>query len=281
MTDNQTNLLMEPESLDAAMQGDEDLLIVAVCQEAVFQHKHIPGSVLVQPAELVSGIKPAVGKLPDQQHLNALFSRIGLTPDTKVIAYDDEGGGWAGRLIWTLDLFGHHNYAYLNGGLIAWLKSGLPVAGVSDQATVNSVEQEVSIDSSQLRDKEFLLTHLEDIEKGRLQVWDARSPQEYTGDKVTSVRNGHIPGARNLDWLELMDRDNDLRLLPEDAIRAKLAEQGIRTDVPTITHCQTHHRSGLTWLVGKLLGMDITAYDGSWSEWGNDPDTPVATGQED
>lgn len=280
MTDNQANLLMEPESLDAAMKSGEDLLIVAVCQEAVFEHKHIPGSVLVQPSELVSGIKPAVGKLPDQQRLNALFSRIGLTPDKKVIAYDDEGGGWAGRLIWTLDLIGHDNYAYLNGGLVSWLKSGLPVVGVAEQTANSSIEQEVQIDSSQLRDKEFLLTHLEDIKKDKLQVWDARSAQEYTGEKVTTVRNGHIPGARNLDWLELMDRDNDLRLLPEVAIRAKLKALGIRTDVPTITHCQTHHRSGLTYLVGKMLGMDITAYDGSWSEWGNDPETPVVTGQD-
>ena len=280
MTDKQTTLLMEPESLSSAIENDEELLIVAVCSEAVFQHKHIPGAVLVQPADLVSGIKPAVGKLPDQQRLNALFSRIGLAPDKKVIAYDDEGGGWAGRLIWTLDLIGHDNYAYLNGGLVAWMKSGLPVASEADRTIGNPVEQEVTIDASQLRNKEFLLTHLDDIGKDELQIWDARSPQEFTGEKVTSVRNGHIPGARNLDWLELMDRDNDLRLLPKDAILAKLKAQGIRTDLPTVTHCQTHHRSGLTYLVGKLLGMDIAAYDGSWSEWGNDPDTPVATGLE-
>ncbi len=279
MSDSTLPLLMDPAELSTRLEQGDNLLLVAVCQKEVFQQKHIPGSVLIEPAELVSGEKPAVGKLPSIERLDALFSRVGLGPETKVIAYDDEGGGWAGRLIWTLDIIGHHQYSCLDGGLIAWLKSGYPVSNQSEVRVPS--DYHAQIDTSLLRNKEFLLTHLDEINRGKLQVWDARAAQEYTGDKVTAVRNGHIPGARNLDWLDLMDRDNDLRLLPRQALIDLLQARGLRTDVPTVTHCQTHHRSGLTYLVGKLLGMDITAYDGSWSEWGNDPDTPITTGQED
>ena len=87
--------------------------------------------------------------------------------------------------------------------------------------------------------------------------------------------SGHIPGAVNLDWLDTMDPDNGMRIRSD--IAALLQSRGITPDKKIITHCQTHHRSGLTWLIGKALAYDIKAYDGSWSEWGNDPDTPIET----
>ena len=98
---------------------NEKLLIIAVCQRDVFETQHIPNSVLIEPAELVGGVKPSTGKLPDSQKLKQVFSRVGLQQKRHVIAYDDEGGGWAGRLIWTLDVLGHQNYSFLNGGLVA------------------------------------------------------------------------------------------------------------------------------------------------------------------
>jgi len=58
-------------------------------------------------------------------------------------------------------------------------------------------------------------------------------------------------------------------------MRELLAQLGIDDTKRIITHCQTHHRSGLTYFIGRWLGLDIRAYHGSWSEWGNDPDTPI------
>lgn len=267
-------LILDPAMLSEIIPGS-NLLIIAVMQSAVFDSQHIPGSILVQPAELLAGIKPAVGKLPHADQLSTLFSRIGLSADKQVIVYDDEGGGWAGRFIWTLDVIGHRRYSYLDGGLPAWLKRGLPLSNIDDinksrpTATIFSAQ----IDSALLVTLEAMQTQISNPDS---LVWDARSEEEYRGTKITAQRNGHIPGAVNLNWLELQDRENDLRLKPLADIANQLQQLGISKDKRIITHCLTHHRSGLAYLVGKALGYDIRAYDGSWSEWGNHPDTPIA-----
>ena len=265
-------LIISPESFSKSLAHD-DILLVAVVQQAVFNTHYIPGSVLVEPAELMSGIKPAVGKLPTREKLDTLFSRIGLNCDKHVVVYDDEGGGWAGRFIWTLDIIGHKNYSYLDGGLSAWLKLGFPLSNMSTNYSMpEPTNFAASIHEELLVSKDDVLASIDNIE---YIVWDARALEEFNGTKVTALRNGHIPGAANLNWLDLQDRENDLRLKPLPEIERQLNELGISKDKKVITHCQTHHRSGLTYIAGKALGYDIKAYDGSWSEWGNDPDVPI------
>jgi len=265
-------LIISPESFNESSAHD-DILLVAVVQQAVFNTHQIPGSVLVEPTQLMGGVKPAVGKLPTKDRLDTLFSRIGLNWDKHVVVYDDEGGGWAGRFIWTLDIIGHENYSYLDGGLSAWLKMGFPLSNMkADDSMPESTNFSTSILEELLVSKEEVLTSIDDAE---YIVWDARASDEFNGTKVTALRNGHIPGAANLNWLDLQDRENDLRLKPLPEIEQQLNKLGISKDKKVITHCQTHHRSGLTYLVGKALGYDIKAYDGSWSEWGNDPEVPI------
>ena len=103
--------------------------------------------------------------------------------------------------------------------------------------------------------------------------WDVRSAEEYAGLRSGSARHGHIPGAVNLDWELLKDSNRQLRLVENlDEIAASL---GLLQAEQVITHCQSHHRSGLSYLVGRLLGLNIKAFHGSWAEWGNDPNTPI------
>ena len=261
-------LLIEPEDLAKKLPSKE-LIIIAVCSEKVFSEGHLPGAILVQPRELVCGVKPATGKLPSQESLDRLFSRIGLNHDKHLIAYDDEGGGWAGRLLWTLDVVGHSSYSLLNGGQISWAQAGLPLP--TEVVSPTPSEFHCMIDKSFIAELDEVIAS---IENNDVIVWDARAKEEYEGSKITALKNGHIPGAVNLDWLDVMDRDNDLKLKSLDLLRQQLASIGITPGKKVITHCLSHHRSGLTYFVGKLLGLDIQAYDGSWSEWGNHPETP-------
>lgn len=259
-------------SADALAARRTPALTVQVTSRQAYDAAHLPGAVLVAPPELVSGIPPATGALPSARRLTDLFQRIGLTAGREIVVLDDEGGGWAGRLAWTLDVIGHRNWRYLDGGLRAWHAAGLPLATTPTPTARSNLT--IAIGRGPVAEAEELLARLADPD---LLVWDCRSPEEYAGRKVAARRGGHIPGAVNLDWLELMDRRRNLRLV--ENLAERLAESGIVPERDVVAHCQTHHRSGLAYMAARLCGFPrIRAYPGSWAEWGNRDDTPVALG---
>ena len=263
--------LIEPEDL-AAELGDERLLLVQVTSAQVYEQARIPGAVLVLPAELVCGVKPATGRLPEIDQLHALFSRIGYRPEQNIVVYDDEGGGWAGRFGWTLDVIGHRHWRYLNGGLHAWANAGLALQSGPASAP-ESCDVSLSISQQPIAEIPDVLATIDNPDQA---VWDVRSTEEFVGQRQVSARVGHVPGAINLDWELLKDPVRHTRLRSD--LEAVLADLGLADKELIITHCQTHHRSGLSYLVGRLLGWNIKAYHGSWSEWGNRDDTPVDVG---
>ena len=273
MKKNTLGLVIEPQELQKALQEKKDLLIIDLCKNGVYQQAHVPGAIHLEPKYLTSGQQPAPGKLPSKEALSELFSAIGLTEQSHVIAYDDEGGGWAGRLIWTLDMIGHPHYSYLNGGIHAWLAENLPTEQNSTPAKPSTYIANIQDGPSVT--KEYIVSR---IGAPGFTVWDARSPEEFTGKQSYAKRAGHIPGAINFEWTEGMDQNRNLRIKEPAELLKILSDLGIDKDSEIITHCQTHHRSGFTYLLGKVLNFkNIKAYPGSWSEWGNDPGTPVET----
>ncbi|MCX2795526.1 sulfurtransferase [Microbulbifer thermotolerans] len=261
------NLIIEPQEL-ADQLAKEDLLVVDLSSAQNYQSGHIPGALHLPFQALMAGTPPAPGKLPSAERLTQVFRAIGLRPGLQVVACDDEGGGWAGRFLWTLEVIGHKTYSYLNGGMHAWRAAGLPLSTEPVAPTASDIE--ISIDPAPTMDAEEIQRRLGEE---NFIIWDARSPEEYSGARALAMKAGHIPGAVNCEWTQLMDPQRDLRIRAD--ARAFLAALGIDGNKQIVTHCQSHHRSGFTWLVGKSLGFDIRAYPGSWSEWGNLPDTPV------
>jgi thiosulfate/3-mercaptopyruvate sulfurtransferase len=268
-------LLIEPEELQPFL-ADENLLIIDQGKLETFLTAHVPGAVHLDFKDLLLGQKPTPGALPSLAQLSIVFSNIGLTLDKHVIVYDDEGGGWAGRLIWILDMIGHSRYSYLNGGIHAWLQAGL----ATDQGPQDVIKSDYTV--AELTN-EFQLTKEQIIERlgsNDFAIWDARSAKEYSGEKVNSARGGHIPGAVNYEWTLGMDTDRGLRIKNLEEFDALLNSLGLTKDKEIATHCQTHHRSGFTYLVGKILGRNMKAYPGSWAEWGNDESAPINTGKQ-
>lgn len=261
-------LVIEPRDLKARLDAPH-VIVVDLSSAARYEAGHIRGARFVEPKRTQLGLPPAPGLLPNQAALEALFGELGHTPDAVYVVYDDEGGGWAGRFIWLLDVIGHEAYHYLDGGIHAWIAEGYDVTQDVPPAVGGPVA--LTLHDEPTATREYLQSRLGAAD---LAIWDARSAAEYRGEKVLAAKGGHIPGAANFEWTAGMDKERSLRIrtdMPEI-----LKDLGITADKEVITHCQTHHRSGFTYLVAKALGYPrVKAYAGSWGEWGNHPDTPV------
>ncbi|WP_346798968.1 sulfurtransferase [Halomonas sp. Bachu 37] len=274
---SETNLLpliVEPEQLQEHLD-EPNLLIVDVPANAdSYLQGHVPGAVFLDFRHLMRGEGPVPNDVPDVEVLSRLFSALGLTRDTHVVAYDDEGGGWAARLLWTLELLGHTRYSYLNGGIHAWRDAGLEESREPTPTTPSDYVAEIL-------HPEVMITREEIIERlgdKQFAIWDARSSAEYDGQRGNNKHLGHIPGAVNMDWVDVMDRQRALRIRDYAELITELQAMGLTPDMEIATHCQSHHRSSYTWLVGRALGFDrIRGYPGSWGEWGNRDDTPIET----
>lgn len=274
MTDLNFDLLVEAEQL-APYLAHPQLRIIDLTRRSVYEQLHLPNAIHLAPKYLLRQEENSAGLLPDAEGLQALIEQLNISAEHHVVVYDDEGGGWAGRLIWNLHCLGFYNTSLLNGGIHAWLAAGLPTSNQAPQiATVDrllpiALNLSVRIDYPSL---------LEQVQRGNAQIWDCRTADEYSGLRLAARRGGHIPGARHFEWSTALNRENHLKLHPLERTQQRLEQLGFNLDESVVVYCQSHHRSGLAYIVGCLLGWQIQAYDGAWSEWGNRLDSPIIIG---
>ncbi|EOR02640.1 sulfurtransferase [Acinetobacter tandoii] len=279
MTESTLNLglLIEVEELLPHLDNKK-LRIVDLSRSSVYEQLHIPHAIPLKPAQLLRQEENATGLLPHAEGLQALIQYLNISPEHHVVVYDDEGGAWAGRLIWNLHCLGFYNTSLLNGGIHAWLGQGLPTTSEQEQfAPVESLVQVNLAAQDQVRIEYPELLSL--VQQQAIQLWDCRTEDEYTGLRLAARRGGHIPNARHFEWSTALNRENHLKLHALERTQQRLEQQGFNLQEPVVVYCQSHHRSGLAYILGRVLGWNIRAYDGAWSEWGNRLDSPIVTGE--
>lgn len=270
-------LLIEAEDLVPYL-GNEHLRIVDLSRSSVYEQLHIPHAIQLKPKQLVAQHEDATGVLPSIEQLQQLVEYLNLSPDHHVVVYDDEGGAWAGRLIWNLHCLGFTRTSLLNGGIHTWLGAGFPTT--SEIEPIAPVENLVQVDLSKVAQYKIEYDELkQQVDSNNIQLWDCRTTDEYTGLRLAARRGGHIPAALHFEWSTALDRQNHLKLHPLERTQARLQQLGFQFDQPVVVYCQSHHRSGLAYIIGRLLQWPIRAYDGAWSEWGNRLDSPIITGE--
>jgi thiosulfate/3-mercaptopyruvate sulfurtransferase len=242
----------------------------------LYEASHIPGAVymdlekdLSAPVEEHGGRHP----LPDIFDLTVALSRVGIGNESRVIAYDDQGGAMASRLWWLLKYLGHEQVYVLDEGFTAWVNAGFPV----------SSEQKVLIPAKFLAEVQHtMLAEMDEVKErlgdDSLSLIDSREAPRYRGeveplDKVA----GHIPGAINRFWKDGLTESGSWKKASDQADRFADLDR----DRELIVYCGSGVTATPNVIALQEAGFSkVRLYAGSWSDWISYEGNPIALGEE-
>jgi len=248
-----------------------------------YRQAHIPGA--VHSSYTADGWRVArdgvPGMLPPIQDLEALVGGLGIRPDDHVVIVHAGTGasdfGSAARVFWTFEQLGHEAVSILDGGMRAWSAADLPAE--TGAVTPSPVAYRADPPAEPLLGAAEVAARLE----REATLVDARPEAQFDGAEKhpAAARAGHVPGAEHFDQAQWFDAQTGARRDPAevaDALPPALREG----DQEVVSYCNTGHWAATNWfMLSQVLGRDnVSLYDGSMTEWSQDPSRPVATAVE-
>jgi thiosulfate/3-mercaptopyruvate sulfurtransferase len=239
-----------------------------------YRNAHIPGAIFFDIEDLSDATNPMPHMLPSPEKFASRVKRMGIGDGTRVIAYDTQNMSSAARAWWMFRVMGHEDVAILDGGFNKWRQEDRPIETLEPP---RRSERHFTI-----RKNSALVRDIGDVKaligSDRAQIVDARSAGRFAGtdpEPRDVPRLGHMPGAKNLPYTDLIGPDGTLKSAEE--IRAAFAAHGVDVNRPVVASCG----SGVTacviaFALGQIGRPEAAVYDGSWTEWSSG-DGPVTT----
>jgi len=247
-------LLVEPRWLKERL-GSARLRVIDLRDAGAHASGHIPGAASFELADLGSSVAGLDNVLLPAPEFSRLMATCGISNGDIVVAYDDQWGLAAARLVWALHYYGHDRVAVLDGGWDRWQAEGCPVAEGEERIVPGTFETDVRADV--YADTDWIVRR---VEAGDATLLDTRTPGEF--DK------GHLPGAVCWDWFNAVpDASWNVSRDPEE-LRAEWKRLGIDASDEVTVYCRSGMRAAHTYLVLRNAGFEhVRLYDGSWQEW--------------
>ena len=215
--------------------------------------------------------------LPTPQEFEALMAKLGISNNTRVIAYDERGGIYAARLWWILNHYGHSNVALLDGGWVKWAAEQRASSVAAPSITAASFTVKPGTVKVATADQVKAAINARDVT-----LIDARTQGEIDGKDLRNIRRGgYIESSVPVYWEDTLDPASKA-FKPAADIAKLYRDKGITSNDNVVVYCQVGMRAAHDLFTLALIGHDLTKlsnYYGAWEEWGNRDDTPIKTKQ--
>jgi len=260
----------------AAHLNDSNVVVLHVAPNRTsYDAGHISGARFLPLSDVAVTRNGIPNQLPTVDAMKIAFERVGVGDKSRVVIYGDMSGLFAARAYFALDYLGHGNHAaLLDGGLEKWKAEHREVSTAAP--AFKAVNLTVKARPELVAD----LAAMKQIVAGnKTTLIDARPPDEYSGTKAGDgvPRAGHIPGAKNVFWMDnLASKDNPV-LKPAPEMLAKYEAAGVKRGKNVVVYCRTGVQASHDYFTLKLLGFNPVLYEGSFFEWSNAPGTPIET----
>ncbi len=275
-----TEMLVSTDWL-AKHQTDKNVVVLHVTRDRkTYDEGHIPGARFLALGELLTTRDGIANELPPVAQLQAVFEKLGIGDEGRVILYGDNSGLAAARAFVTLDYLGHgQRAALLDGGLEKWKaeKRQLETQTVKTESArfTPRLRTDVIAKLDAMRDLSWVATN---VTESSVAIIDARPEEQYVG--AANSRSGHIPGASNVFWMQHLTNATDLTMKPAADLKKLYEAVGLKPGQQAIAYCNTGIQASQTYFTLKYLGYDVKMYDGSFTEWSKAEGAPVVSGKE-
>jgi thiosulfate/3-mercaptopyruvate sulfurtransferase len=260
-----TSLRIDPLELSKNLS---EFKILDARDAAVFAKGHIEGSYNLPSVLTFDNVKQN-GTIAQPDKMQKLFRSLGLSTNDTIVVYDNGAFFDAARLFWTLEVYGFTNVKMLNGGFREWEEKGFKVS--TNIATPKESEYIATVNNKKLATK--FATQIA-IKNPNQIIIDARDFNAYIGKESSASRFGHIVKAIHIPAIDHLASDNTMPKLKTTTELEKLYH-GVAKNNKVIVYCSVGKISGTNYFAMRELGYDVSNYDASWNEWGNDPVLPI------